>query len=113
MTDHVWTDCELAAALEELRSRREQRIAARIRPSTNTGMVAFRRRVLDALDTIDPARFIYIDRDRCVHVCPACRSDLPDYLAINWRGELAVADFRCSRGCATALIAAAIARGPA
>lgn len=101
-------DLERERALEELRERRERRIRERIQPATRAEMVAYRQRVLDRLDTIDPSRFAYITRDRSTHVCPACRADLPDHLTIAWRGALPAADLYCSRGCPTALIAAAL-----
>jgi hypothetical protein len=70
----------------------------------------FRSRILDALDRVDPARFAYIDRDRAVHACPACRSDLPHYLAVAFVGELELAELYCSRGCTPTLITAALGR---
>jgi hypothetical protein len=80
--------------------------------------VAFRTRVLDALDAIDAARFAYIDRDRFVHVCPSCRAAAPAYLSIRFLGESANVDIDCwhpdgfayRAGCTGEQIQAALSR---
>ena len=69
---------------------------------------SFRERILTALDEIDPRRFVYIDRDRVVHVCPVCRAGLPEYLAVRFHGEAPRADLVCSLGCPELEIADAL-----
>ena len=68
----------------------------------------FRERILTALDAIDASRFMYIDKDRVVHVCPVCRAGLPEYLSVRFHGEAPRADLRCSLGCPELEIAHAI-----
>jgi hypothetical protein len=72
--------------------------------------VAFRKRIIAALDRVDASRFAYINDDRIVHVCPACRAGLPEYLAVTFHGKTPRAELRCSSGCAEPAIARAIGR---
>jgi hypothetical protein len=70
--------------------------------------ITFRYALLDRLDAIAPERFGYLSRDTATHICPACRSGLPHYLAIEFLGETPRARLICTRGCTDTLIAAAL-----
>jgi hypothetical protein len=65
--------------------------------------VQFRRRLLDLLAG-DADRFVYIDQDRCIAVCPVC--DGP--LTIRFAGIAARADLICQRSCDEAEVEAAV-----
>lgn len=69
---------------------------------------AFRFDVLDALDRIDRSRLVYIDRNTIAHVCPACRSDLPECLSVRFIGVTQRCELACSAGCTDAEVAAAL-----
>lgn len=58
----------------------------------------FRRGIIAALDRIDPSRFLYIDEDRIVHVCPACQCR-DGWLSIRFLGRTPRAEIKCSMSC--------------
>ena len=68
----------------------------------------FRERLFASLDRVAEDRFVYIDEDRFVHVCPVCRADLPEYLRVHFHGRASRVELRCSLGCAPAELAAAL-----
>ena len=59
----------------------------------------FRRRIIGALDRVESERFVYIDEDRIVHVCPVCEAELPEYLVVRFHARAPRAEIRCSLGC--------------
>jgi hypothetical protein len=57
-------------------------------------VVAFRSRIIDAI-TVDLDRFVYVNRDVVVGVCPVCDGAL----TVVFHGLAARADLRCHVGC--------------
>jgi hypothetical protein len=68
----------------------------------------FRGRIIDTLWNLDRDRFVYVNRDTVIGVCPACKGALPNYVAITFHGEAPRADIYCSLGCDELAIADAI-----
>jgi hypothetical protein len=69
--------------------------------------MAFRKRVIAALDRVDASRLIYIDRNRLVHVCPACQAH-DGWLTVRFHGHAERVDLECSLGCREKEIARAL-----
>jgi hypothetical protein len=67
--------------------------------TTDPPWVVFRKRIIASLDRVDASRFVYLDEDRFVHICPVCLAGLPDYLVVRFHGKAPRADIKCSLGC--------------
>jgi hypothetical protein len=59
--------------------------------------VIFRKRIIDALWTIDQQRFAYIDENTIGGRCPVCTTG---HIRVDFHGTTPRADLSCSLGCA-------------